>query len=816
MIGPLLVLCPLPVCWAQTPLNIVHEISLSRFGTYRAAWPADADGDANEDLLALSSEKLVWFRNEGGGNYAAPEVEQHITKGARAPKRADVDADGLEDIVVICPADSTISWFRNLGAPGFAPLEVLLQISAVPFTFEMRRIDADDDLDIALGFTQLNGSEVQWWSNDGLQFSGPMHIYNLNPPYSVKGFLLGDLDLDGDADAIVSLLDHVGVCYANGTGGFAPLSLCTEDLDDVIRFTTMVDADADADMDLLVCTESELRCFLNTGAPIFDETVPLLTGQGNLQSVQAIELLPNGMQELIVQDVPNARLCALEPGPTLSVLATHRMAGSAFFLLNDHDVDGDDDLLFADGGLGHLVHQASGVFLAWPSYAHLSLSWPLDVATGDLNGDGARDLVVSGLQKVSFFFNDGTPNFHVAPPVSIPSGAGPAAAVDIDADGYDEVFVCMEDINGDQGGLALIGNAMGVMTDLDTLLVAETVINHVGSADVDANGTDDILFAHQWVDQVGVFYTVGQGALSLVLTGSLNANSPNLVFAGDLDGDGYKDLVRDALSTVSDIQWHRNNTIGGFPGALPMGHVLPAADELVGGFNIGDLNNDGYVDVVASVDDGTEQTTVYLNNWNGTAWTKVALEPPLLADDLVIGDIDADGYNDILGLKEDTPAPWVWMATGAGSFAAGVELASMISRVHALALDDLDGDGDLDLLVSGMDTAGTSLFSNGVYWYENDGSLVTAHEERVSGMGRFSLSPNPSSGMFTVSGTGPDSVFDEVEVVSADGRILYQVSQHPGALADLEISHLPEGAYGVRVLLKGVPIHCDRLVILRS
>jgi hypothetical protein len=805
------------VSWSQTPFNTAHEISLSRFGSYRAVWPADADGDPFEDLLALSSEKLVWFHNEGGSTYGAPVIEQNVTKGATSALRVDVDGDGLMDIVAICTADSTISWFRNVGATGFAPIQTLLQLGAVPFTFAMQRIDGDDDLDIALGFAQLSGSEVQWWSNDGAQFTGPLHIYNLNPPYSVKGFLLSDLDLDGDADAVVSLLDHVGVCLANGTGSFAPLALLTDDLDDVIRSTTIADADQDGDMDLLVCTQSQLRCFLNMGSPTYPEATPLLSGLADLRSVVVLDPVSNGAQELIVQDMPYARIHTLASGPSLIAISTHRMAGIAHISTHDHDADGDEDLLFADGSLGHLVQEPGGAFHVWPDYAHRTAFWPLDVATGDLDADGAPDVIVSGLTTVSIFLNDGTTNFRVGPPdVTVQSGPVAAVAVDIDEDGFDEIFVGMECLNGAQGGIARISHALGPVVELDTILVAETGIFHVGRADVDGNGRDDVLFTHPWVDQVGLFYTVGPGVQNLVLTGSPNADTPNAVLAADLDGDGYLDLVRDATSTVSDIQWHRNNTIGGFPGALPLGHVLPSTDELVGGFAVGDLNNDAYTDVVASIDDGTEQLAIYFNNWDGTVWTQAILEPTMYADDILVGDLDSDGHKDIVALAEDTPAPWVWMANGNGTFAPGVELSSMISRVYSIVLDDLDGDGDLDLLASGMDTAGVSLFATGVYWYENDGDMITALGRQQEKIGDFAIWPNPTSESFHAEGFGLLNVFDRVEVRSTDGRLVAQSSHHAGRMFVFDVSNLADGIYVVHLSMRGVAVHDQLLVLARG
>lgn len=183
------------------------------------------------------------------------------------------------------------------------------------------------------------------------------------------------------------------------------------------------------------------------------------------------------------------------------------------------------------------------------------------------------------------------------------------------------------------------------------------------------------------------------------------------VVTGDLDNDGYPDLVS---ADGKIIGWQNkgapfsglwNNQALGSPGVATYALAL------------GDLDNDGYLDVASGSEwsggyevqvwqnDGTPFDAVWSSNDVGDADAVLAL---------AIGDLDNDGYLDLIS-GDDGAAINAWENDGTPftGFWAGQYVGSGSTDVSALAVGDLDNDGDLDV-VSGN-------ASNRVSAWENDG-----------------------------------------------------------------------------------------------
>ena len=77
-----------------------------------------------------------------------------------------------------------------------------------------------------------------------------------------------------------------------------------------------------------------------------------------------------------------------------------------------------------------------------------------------------------------------------------------------------------------------------------------------------------------------------------------------------------------------------------------------------------------------------------------------------------IGDVNGDGKPDIM-LAKGRHWPLIdrlLLGDGKGGFAPATDLGTASDRSYAARLVDLDGDGDLDLVVPGR---------SGLYWFEN-------------------------------------------------------------------------------------------------
>lgn len=80
---------------------------------------ADLDGDGLKDVVAASQApaKIAWYRNNGNGTFSGQLV---ISEGQEAPTcifAADIDGDSKQDVVAALGITGKVVWFKNVGGP---------------------------------------------------------------------------------------------------------------------------------------------------------------------------------------------------------------------------------------------------------------------------------------------------------------------------------------------------------------------------------------------------------------------------------------------------------------------------------------------------------------------------------------------------------------------------------------------------------------------------------------------------------------------------------------------------------------------------
>lgn len=221
------------------------------------------------------------------------------------------------------------------------------------------------------------------------------------------------------------------------------------------------------------------------------------------------------------------------------------------------------------------------------------------------------------------------------------------------------------------------------------------------SADFNRDGWMDLATGDFLFGNVSVFFNDGAGnyLAPMVLVGS---NYIRSVAAGDLDGDGYSDLV--AGNGSQTLVWI-NNHLGGF--LPPVTYSFQGSAEL----NVVDVNEDGILDILGSAL-SPGQLWVLIGNGNGTFTPNATLVPiggqPLQS---AVADLNGDGHIDVAYCCNN-PELLVWMfGNGLGGFTFGGSLpaGNYATSVH---LADLDGDGDVDAVLSNYSSADFYIFMN--------------------------------------------------------------------------------------------------------
>ena len=282
---------------------------------------------------------------------------------------------------------------------------------------------------------------------------------------------------------------------------------------------------------------------------------------------------------------------------------------------------------------------------------------------------------------------------------------------DVDGDGDLDALVANSRGEG-QPDMVWLNDGAGQFSDSGQRL-GNTSTEGLALGDLDGDGDLDAFIATDWKNSIwlndgtGTFSDTGQ-RLSDLLSFA--------VALGDLDGDGDLDAFVGNADHESGGQpnavWLNNGT-GTFSHS---GQSLGDSATLV--VALGDLDGDGDLDAfVANGDDKAEADEVWLNDGTGRFSDTGQRLGNSSSHAMALGDLDGDGDIDaFVGVAHGLPDNKVWLNDGAGNFSdSGQDLSG--PNVADVALGDLDGDGDLDAFM------GTYYDGNEVWLNDGAGNL---------------------------------------------------------------------------------------------
>ena len=169
---------------------------------------------------------------------------------------------------------------------------------------------------------------------------------------------------------------------------------------------------------------------------------------------------------------------------------------------------------------------------------------------------------------------------------------------------------------------------------------------------------------------------------------------------GDVDGDGDLDIIQpntqlSTLPAVPDLLW-LNDGRANFQ--LDTAGRLPLVSSASWGCDLADFDRDNDLDLV--IWNGKQQSQLLLNIGAGFFSDVTSTHMPFMTEDtrnMAIGDLDGDGDLDIVSVAWGNLAPWrILLNDGQGRFTD-----SQFASGYGLSvrLGDVDGDGDLDVMV---------------------------------------------------------------------------------------------------------------------
>ncbi len=284
------------------------------------------------------------------------------------------------------------------------------------------------------------------------------------------------------------------------------------------------------------------------------------------------------------------------------------------------------------------------------------------------------------------------------------------------------------------------------------------------------------------------YFTVHAEPFTLVSSNFVQVQN-SLIAWGDFNNDGRLDVLI-AGNTNGNIkvppvtQLYRNDGNGVF---TPVASGLPPI--ALGSAAWGDFNNDGNLDLVLTGTtngvDGGVVSRIYRNNGDGTFTDIGAGLPGVYNRAVAWGDFDNDGRLDLIltgstnGAASGAIAK-IYHNNGDGTFSNVASFAGIYQG--AVACADLDGDGRLDVVMSGMNSSGAA----------------TAQIYRNKGDGTFTLMTNTITGVFNCSlavGDYNNDGLPDILLAGYNGSYLSRVYSNNG---NFNFSDIATGLPGAR------------------
>ena len=343
----------------------------------------------------------------------------------------------------------------------------------------------------------------------------------------------------------------------------------------------------------------------------------------------------------------------------------------------------------------------------------------------DLNNDGYDDFIhfsynnATGERKFQFYFGSSNPGTEPDLEIStdLPVNFDPSWGGDLNGDGYKDIVFSVSTNWGDPGDIYICLGGEDIDLEPELILQGEDYVpdayhlgylGYNGGYDFNGDGYDDLLTYGEgpslfWNGLVQIF--LGDEELSSTpdfqIQGNTGEEFGRYRAVGDINGDGYDDLIvsRDDLTVEASVFFEvylGGETIDTIPDYISEAYNNTNDNNTIMNYAKGDINNDGFNDVLIS------GTGIFLGNRDGV----LHLDYPL-SGYLKYANINDDEFDDILCYNFDESQISIYY--GSENFDLNADIT--INTYHFSASSpyifcnagDFNNDGEDEILINDGD-----------------------------------------------------------------------------------------------------------------